>query len=188
MHCLGAGTRVKKVLVVGVQARARGSAAASPAGPRSGPAALASVKAPPPTTHTHTHTCTHPHTHAHTHEHAHTTSHTPQVYSIAAYVEGDRAAKELGVRSRGGFFEGGGDGDYCAALLDGAFGKAIVVRWGGGAGGRGGRGGVRRDRALPRRGLGGWRRGARSRARSPPPPAAHSPPPDAARSSRCCAT
>jgi hypothetical protein len=58
-----------------------------------------------------------------------------KVYSIAVYVEGDRAAKELGIRSRGGFFEG--DGDYCAALLDGAFGKALVVRGGGGREGRG---------------------------------------------------
>ncbi|GBF91104.1 chalcone-flavanone isomerase [Raphidocelis subcapitata] len=67
MHCLGSGTRVKKVLVVGVQ-----------------------------------------------------------VYSIAVYAEGERAAKELGIRARGGFFEG--DGDYCAALLDGAFGKAVVFK------------------------------------------------------------
>lgn len=45
---------------------------------------------------------------------------------MGAYVEGERAAKELGIRARGGFFEN--DGDYCAALLDGAFGKALVVR------------------------------------------------------------
>ncbi|KAI8471992.1 MAG: chalcone isomerase [Monoraphidium minutum] len=67
MRCLGAGTRVKKILMVGVQ-----------------------------------------------------------VYSVAAYVEGERCAKELGIRGRGGFFEG--DGDYCAALLDGAFGKALVFK------------------------------------------------------------
>jgi hypothetical protein len=48
------------------------------------------------------------------------------VYSIAAYVEAARAAKELGVRSRGGFFES--DGDFAAALLDGAFSKALLVR------------------------------------------------------------
>ncbi|KAG2483293.1 hypothetical protein HYH03_017840 [Edaphochlamys debaryana] len=49
-----------------------------------------------------------------------------KVYSIAAYVEADRAAKELGVRERGGFFET--DDDYCQALLDGAFNKALTLR------------------------------------------------------------
>ncbi|PNH03324.1 hypothetical protein TSOC_010632 [Tetrabaena socialis] len=48
-----------------------------------------------------------------------------QIYSIAAYVEADRAAKELGVRERGGFFET--DDDYCSALLDGAFNKVISL-------------------------------------------------------------
>ncbi|KAF8068306.1 FAP3 [Scenedesmus sp. PABB004] len=47
-----------------------------------------------------------------------------QVYAVALYVEGGLAAKELGIRSRGGFFEG--DADYCAALVDGAFNKALV--------------------------------------------------------------
>ncbi len=49
-----------------------------------------------------------------------------QVYSVAAYVEADRCAKELGVRSRGGFFES--DDDFTSALLDGAFNKALLVR------------------------------------------------------------
>ncbi|GFR43682.1 hypothetical protein Agub_g4790 [Astrephomene gubernaculifera] len=48
-----------------------------------------------------------------------------KVYSVAAYVEADRAAHELGVRYRGGFFER--DDDYCSAILDGAFNKAITV-------------------------------------------------------------
>ena len=29
----------------------------------------------------------------------------PQVYAVALYVEAERAAKELGVRKRGGFFD-----------------------------------------------------------------------------------
>jgi hypothetical protein len=41
------------------------------------------------------------------------------------YVEGDLAAKELGIRYRGGFFEN--DDDYCSALVDGAFEKVLVV-------------------------------------------------------------
>lgn len=53
-------------------------------------------------------------------------SHPPlQVYSAALYVEADRCSKELGVRYRGGFFEN--DGDYCSALMDGAFNKALIV-------------------------------------------------------------
>lgn len=48
-----------------------------------------------------------------------------QVYSCALYTEADRTAKELGVRSRGGFFET--DDDYCQALLDGAFSKVLKV-------------------------------------------------------------
>jgi hypothetical protein len=53
-----------------------------------------------------------------------------KVYAVALYVEAERAARELGVRSRGGFFDGGGgdvDGDYCAALVDGAFCKALRI-------------------------------------------------------------
>ena len=36
-----------------------------------------------------------------------------QVYTIAAYVEADKCAKELGIRSRGGFF---GESCICQAL------------------------------------------------------------------------
>jgi hypothetical protein len=49
----------------------------------------------------------------------------PQLYSVALYVEGELAAKELGIRYRGGFFET--DDDYCSALVDGAFEKVLVV-------------------------------------------------------------
>lgn len=49
-----------------------------------------------------------------------------QVYSVALYAEADKAAKELGVRARGGFFSS--DDDYCTALLDGAFNKALMIR------------------------------------------------------------
>ncbi|GLI58762.1 hypothetical protein VaNZ11_000342 [Volvox africanus] len=48
-----------------------------------------------------------------------------KVYSVAAYVEADRAARELGVRQRGGFFES--DDDYCSAILDGAFNKVLTL-------------------------------------------------------------
>lgn len=47
------------------------------------------------------------------------------VYSAALYVEADRCAKELGIRQRGGFFEN--DDDFCSAILDGAFSKALLV-------------------------------------------------------------
>ncbi len=50
-----------------------------------------------------------------------------KVYAVALYVEAEKAARELGVRSRGGFFEGDADGDYCAALADGAFAKALRI-------------------------------------------------------------
>lgn len=50
---------------------------------------------------------------------------TLQLYSVALYVEGELAAKELGIRYRGGFFEN--DDDYCSALVDGAFEKVLVV-------------------------------------------------------------
>ncbi|KXZ47492.1 hypothetical protein GPECTOR_35g930 [Gonium pectorale] len=49
-----------------------------------------------------------------------------KVYSVAAYVEADKAAKELGVRQRGGFFSD--DADYTTAILDGAFNKVIALR------------------------------------------------------------
>jgi hypothetical protein len=48
-----------------------------------------------------------------------------QVYAVALYVEGEPAAKELGIRDRGGFFET--DDDFCSALTDGAFNKTLVV-------------------------------------------------------------
>jgi hypothetical protein len=47
------------------------------------------------------------------------------LYSVALYVEGELASKELGIRYRGGFFET--DDDYCSALVDGAFDKVLVV-------------------------------------------------------------
>jgi len=50
-----------------------------------------------------------------------------KVYSVALYVDAAPAAKELGLRSRGGFFAGGGDGDFCTALVDGAFVKALRI-------------------------------------------------------------
>lgn len=48
-----------------------------------------------------------------------------QVYAVALYVEAELAAKELGIRYRGGFFES--DDDYCSAIVDGAFTKTLVV-------------------------------------------------------------
>lgn len=47
------------------------------------------------------------------------------MYAVALYVEAELAAKELGIRYRGGFFES--DDDYCSALVDGAFSKTLVV-------------------------------------------------------------
>jgi len=48
-----------------------------------------------------------------------------KVYAVALYVEAQLAAKELGVRDRGGFFET--DDDYCSALIDGAFVKSLEI-------------------------------------------------------------
>lgn len=48
-----------------------------------------------------------------------------KVYAVAMYVEAQLAAKELGVRDRGGFFET--DDDYCSALTDGAFVKLLQI-------------------------------------------------------------
>jgi hypothetical protein len=48
-----------------------------------------------------------------------------QVYTVALYVEAELAAKELGIRYRGGFFEN--DDDFCQAIVDGAFTKTMVV-------------------------------------------------------------
>lgn len=44
---------------------------------------------------------------------------------MALYVEAEKAARELGVRDRGGFFEG--DDDFCSALVDGGFAKAVQL-------------------------------------------------------------
>ena len=48
------------------------------------------------------------------------------VYAVALYVEAEKAARELGIRDRGGFFDN--DDDFCSALVDGAFGKALVIQ------------------------------------------------------------
>ena len=53
-----------------------------------------------------------------------------QVYAVGAYVEADKAAKELAIRSRGGFFES--DQDFCDALLVGSlkcFANVLVDRF-----------------------------------------------------------
>ncbi|KAK9806338.1 hypothetical protein WJX72_010689 [[Myrmecia] bisecta] len=49
-----------------------------------------------------------------------------KVYAVALYVEAERAAKELAIRSRGGFFDG--DEDYALALTDGAFAKLLHIQ------------------------------------------------------------
>jgi hypothetical protein len=49
------------------------------------------------------------------------------VYAVFLYVDAAPAAKELGVRSRGGFFDGDADADYAQALADGAFVKALRI-------------------------------------------------------------
>eukprot|EP00879_Flechtneria_rotunda_P020837 GHRR01021938.1.p1 GENE.GHRR01021938.1~~GHRR01021938.1.p1 ORF type:complete len:213 (+),score=70.97 GHRR01021938.1:638-1276(+) len=49
-----------------------------------------------------------------------------QVYSVALYVEAELAAKELGIRYRGGFFEN--DDDFCQAIVDGAFNKVLLFQ------------------------------------------------------------
>ena len=50
------------------------------------------------------------------------------MYAITLYVEGGRAARELGVRKRGGFFQDAGTEEYADALVDGAFSKLIQVQ------------------------------------------------------------
>ena len=47
---------------------------------------------------------------------------------MTLYIEADRAAKELGIRSRGGFFSDASTDDYAIALSDGAFAKVIQVQ------------------------------------------------------------
>jgi hypothetical protein len=49
-----------------------------------------------------------------------------KVYSVALYVEGKPAARELGLRSRGGFLAE--DADFASALTDGAFVKVLAMR------------------------------------------------------------
>jgi hypothetical protein len=51
-----------------------------------------------------------------------------KVYAVALFVEADRAAKELGVRERGGFFTDAPDSDYALAIIDGAFTKSLVIK------------------------------------------------------------
>jgi hypothetical protein len=48
-----------------------------------------------------------------------------KVYAIALFVEAAKAAHEMGVRGRGGFFEN--DDDYCSALTDGGFIKCLQI-------------------------------------------------------------
>jgi len=48
-----------------------------------------------------------------------------KVYAVALYIEAAKAARELGVRDRGGFFES--DDDYCSALVDGGFIKTLQI-------------------------------------------------------------
>jgi Chalcone isomerase-like len=49
-----------------------------------------------------------------------------KVYAVALYVEAEKAARELGIRDRGGFFER--DDDYCSALSEGGFMKALQIQ------------------------------------------------------------
>ncbi|BDA46693.1 probable chalcone-flavonone isomerase [Coccomyxa sp. Obi] len=51
-----------------------------------------------------------------------------KVYAVTVYVEAEKAARELGVRQRGGFFDDNRDEDFTLALVDGAFAKALVVQ------------------------------------------------------------
>lgn len=56
-----------------------------------------------------------------------------KVYAITLYVEAEKAARELGIRKRGGFFDDDNDDDYALALADGGFDKVCrgCVWWGG---------------------------------------------------------
>ena len=51
-----------------------------------------------------------------------------QVYALALYVEVEKAARELGIRDRGGFFKDAPDEDFCTAIIDGAFDKLLQVQ------------------------------------------------------------
>lgn len=51
-----------------------------------------------------------------------------KVYAVGVYAESEKAGRELGIRSRGGVFEGeSGDAAFCDAYLDGAFGKCLLL-------------------------------------------------------------
>ena len=50
------------------------------------------------------------------------------MYAVALYVEALKAAKELGIRDRGGFFKDAPDDDFSTAILDGAFDKLLQVQ------------------------------------------------------------
>lgn len=51
-----------------------------------------------------------------------------KVYAVALFVEAEAAARELGVRHRGGFFSDDSNDDYNQALTDGAFSKLLQVQ------------------------------------------------------------
>lgn len=51
-----------------------------------------------------------------------------KIYAVALYVEAEKAAKELGIRDRGGFFKDATDEDFNTAILDGAFDKLLQVQ------------------------------------------------------------
>jgi hypothetical protein len=51
-----------------------------------------------------------------------------QVYAVALFVEVLKAARELGLRDRGGFFKDAPADDYCTAIIDGAFDKMLQVQ------------------------------------------------------------
>lgn len=55
-----------------------------------------------------------------------------KVYAITLYVEADKAARELGIRKRGGFFDDDNDDDYALALADGGFDKVGGIQRRGG--------------------------------------------------------
>lgn len=51
-----------------------------------------------------------------------------QIYAVALYVEALKAARELGIRDRGGFFKDAPDEDFTTAVIDGAFDKLLQVQ------------------------------------------------------------
>eukprot|EP01024_Parvocaulis_polyphysoides_P042887 TRINITY_DN3914_c3_g1_i1.p2 TRINITY_DN3914_c3_g1~~TRINITY_DN3914_c3_g1_i1.p2 ORF type:complete len:272 (+),score=28.69 TRINITY_DN3914_c3_g1_i1:50-865(+) len=50
-----------------------------------------------------------------------------KVYAVSLYVEAELGARELGIRSRGGYFNADKDQEYCDAILDGAFVKCLIL-------------------------------------------------------------